>query len=132
MRIGDFRGIYDYRLYTLRNIDGNEVMVQRNRSNTFWLFGVPNAVNSCANEVFIRVVGNAVSLFCCEINFSDTAVQTCSGNRRGLTYIIELDPNSLGNLVERIIAAPTPYQDIPMDVDPVAVASPDSQLPQSF
>ena len=132
MRLGDFRGIYDYRLHILRNIDGDEVMVQRNQNNTFWLCGVPNAVNSCANEVFIRVMGNAVSLFCCEINFADTAVQTCSGSIRGLTYIIELDPNSLGDLVERIIATPPSFQDIPMDIDPVAVASQDSQLTQSY
>ncbi len=121
-----FRPINDYNLHRFINIDGDEVLVQRNQSNTFWLSGVPAGVMSCANEVFLRVLyDGSVSLFCCEINEATTAIRTCLGSSRGVTMMVALDPNSVGELIGVNFNCR-----IPMEVD--QVGSQDSQLTQSF
>jgi hypothetical protein len=120
-----FRSIYDYNLHRFINIDGDEVRVQRNHNNTFWLNGVPHGTLACANEVFLRVNDGSVSLFCCEMNFATTAIQTCLGSMRGVTMMVALDPNSIVELIG-VNFAPR----IPMEVD--QVGSQDSQLTQSF
>ncbi len=120
-----FRSINDYNLHRFINIDGDEVIVQRNPNNTFWLNGVPAGMLSCANEVFLRVNDGSVSLFCCEINVATTAIQTCLGNRRGVTIIVALEPSSVAELIG-VNSSPR----IPMEVD--QVGSQDSQLTQSL
>ncbi len=120
-----FRSISDYNLHRFINIDGDEVRVQRNQNNTFWLYGVPRGMFACANEVFLRVYDGSVTLFCCEINFTTTAIQTCLGSSRGVTMMIALDPNSVGELIGVNFSTR-----IPMEVD--QVGSQDSQLTQSF
>lgn len=120
-----FVAIHDYSLHRFITIDGDEVCVRRNPNNTFWLSGVPNDTLACANEVFLRVHDGSSSLFCCEINFATTAIDTCLGNRRGVTMIIGLDPNSVAELIGMNVSPR-----IPMEVDPSASQA--SQSTQSF